>query len=60
MGKPGLRFWFEFGSTYSYLSAVRMEAAASGAGVPVEWEPFLPGPIFAEQGRAHRPVSRGP
>jgi 2-hydroxychromene-2-carboxylate isomerase len=45
-----LGFWFEFGSTYSYVSAVRIEAAAAGAGVPLVWEPFLLGPIFAEQG----------
>ncbi len=43
-----LEFWFEFASTYSYLSAARIEDVA--AGVPVRWEPFLLGPIFAEQG----------
>ena len=46
----GLRFWFDFGSTYSYLSAVRVGEASEKAGVPVSWEPFLLGPIFAEQG----------
>ena len=50
MDAPDLEFWFEFGSTYSYLSAARIEAAASSADVPVRWEPFLLGPIFAEQG----------
>jgi 2-hydroxychromene-2-carboxylate isomerase len=45
-----LEFWFEFGSTYSYLSAVRIEELAAAAGVSVLWEPFLLGPIFAEQG----------
>ncbi len=50
MKTPGLRFWFEFGSTYSYVSAVGIEAAAAGAGVPLVWEPFLLGPIFAQQG----------
>jgi 2-hydroxychromene-2-carboxylate isomerase len=44
-----LEFWFEFGSTYSYLSAARVEDVAV-AGVTVLWEPFLLGPIFAEQG----------
>jgi 2-hydroxychromene-2-carboxylate isomerase len=43
-------FWFEFGSMYSYLSAARIENIAAAAGVPVLWEPFLLGPIFAEQG----------
>jgi 2-hydroxychromene-2-carboxylate isomerase len=45
-----VEFWFEFGSTYSYLSAARMEGVAAAAGVPVLWEPFLLGPIFVEQG----------
>lgn len=47
---PDLEFWFEFGSTYSYLSATRIETAAEEASVTVGWEPFLLGPIFAEQG----------
>jgi len=50
MNTSGLEFWFEFGSTYSYLSAARIEDASAAAGVPVRWEPFLLGPIFAEQG----------
>ena len=50
MSRAGLEFWFEFGSTYSYLSAARIEGLAAAAGVQVEWEPFLLGPIFAEQG----------
>ncbi len=45
-----LSLWFEFGSTYSYLSAARIEDLAASASVPVLWEPFLLGPIFAEQG----------
>jgi 2-hydroxychromene-2-carboxylate isomerase len=45
-----LSFWFEFGSTYSYLSAARIEGLAAAANVRVLWEPFLLGPIFAEQG----------
>ena len=45
-----LEFWFEFGSTYSYLSAARIEDVSAAAGVSVRWEPFLLGPIFAEQG----------
>ena len=45
-----MEFWFEFGSTYSYLSAARIEGLAAEVGVPVVWEPFLLGPIFAQQG----------
>ncbi len=50
MKTASVEFWFEFGSTYSYLSAARIEGLAAAAGVPVHWEPFLLGPIFAEQG----------
>ena len=50
MKSASLGFWFEFGSTYSCLSAARIEGMAAAAGVPVHWEPFLLGPIFAEQG----------
>jgi 2-hydroxychromene-2-carboxylate isomerase len=45
-----LEFWFEFASTYSYPAAMRIEAAAGAAGVPVAWRPFLLGPIFRAQG----------
>jgi 2-hydroxychromene-2-carboxylate isomerase len=47
---PRLEFWYEFASTYSYLSAMRIEALAAAAGVAVEWKPFLLGPIFKAQG----------
>ncbi len=43
-------FWFEFASTYSYLSALRLPGLAAKAGVTVRWRPFLLGPIFAAQG----------
>ena len=43
-------FWFEYGSNYSYLSVMRIEAAAAAAGVAVSWQPFLLGPIFKELG----------
>lgn len=45
-----LDFWFDLASTYSYLSAMRIEALAAEAGVSVRWRPFLLGPIFQAQG----------
>ena len=45
-----IEFWYEFASTYSYLSAMRIEEMAREAGVEVEWRPFLLGPIFVAQG----------
>jgi 2-hydroxychromene-2-carboxylate isomerase len=47
---PTLEFWFDFASTYSYLSAKRIGRMASAAGVTVHWRPFLLGPIFQAQG----------
>jgi 2-hydroxychromene-2-carboxylate isomerase len=57
MNTPDLEFWFDFGSTYSYLSAARIDAAAASAGVRVRWEPFLLGPIFAKQGLDDSPFN---
>src|SRR5262245_30839094 len=45
-----LEFWFDFGSTYSYLSAMRIDDLANKAGVEVVWLPFLLGQIFAKWG----------
>jgi 2-hydroxychromene-2-carboxylate isomerase len=45
-----LDFWYEFGSTYSYPAAMRIERLAETAGVDVRWRPFLLGPIFKEFG----------
>ena len=45
-----IEFWFEFGSNYSYLSAMRIENAARAAGAPLAWRPFLLGPVFRELG----------
>lgn len=50
MPKPQMEFWFEFASTYSYLSVMRLPALAQANGVEVTWRPFLLGPIFKAQG----------
>jgi 2-hydroxychromene-2-carboxylate isomerase len=55
-----LEFWFEFGSTYSYPAAERIEAAAGRAGVPLVWRPFLLGPIFRDQGWNDSPFNLYP
>ncbi len=54
---PRLTFWYEFASTYTYLSAMRIEEAAAAAGVEVVWQPFLLGPIFKAQGWATSPFN---
>jgi len=45
-----LEFWYEFGSTYSYPAAMRIEPLAEKAGVELRWRPFLLGPIFKAYG----------
>nr|WP_321250331.1 2-hydroxychromene-2-carboxylate isomerase [uncultured Ruegeria sp.] len=52
-----IQFWFEFASTYSYLSAMRVEQVAAQKGVAVDWQPFLLGPIFAAQGWDNSPFN---
>lgn len=47
---PTIESFFEFGSTYSHLSAAKIEALAAESGVGASWETFLLGPIFASQG----------
>ena len=54
---PRLEFWYDFASTYSYLSAMRIEALAASTGVEVVWKPFLLGPIFAAQGWTTSPFN---
>jgi 2-hydroxychromene-2-carboxylate isomerase len=55
-----LEFWFDFGSTYSYLSAMRIDDLAKKAGVEVTWMPFLLGPIFAKWGWQTSPFNLFP
>ena len=50
MSRPVVEFWFEFASTYSYLSVMRIERAAQAAGVDIAWKPFLLGPVFLALG----------
>lgn len=52
-----LEFWYEFASTYSYLTAMRIEDMALRAGVELVWQPFLLGPIFVAQGWTTSPFN---
>ena len=49
-GRPAIEFWYEFASSYSYLSVMRIEALAAAAEVDVAWRPFLLGPVFMSLG----------
>jgi 2-hydroxychromene-2-carboxylate isomerase len=44
-----LDFFFNYGSTYSYLTIMRIEEKAAQAGIPVRWRPFNVRVIFVEQ-----------
>jgi 2-hydroxychromene-2-carboxylate isomerase len=55
-GSPtNIEFWFDFGSNYSYLSAMRIEDEARRRGVRIVWKPFLLGPIFRALGMENSP-----
>ena len=54
---PRVTFWYEFASTYSYLTAMRIEAVARATGVEVARQPFLLGPIFKAQGWTTSPFN---
>ena len=57
---PKLGFWYDFASTYSYLSAMRIEDLAASAKVEIAYRPFLLGPIFKAQGLATSPFALNP
>ncbi len=58
--KRRLEFWYEFASTYSYLTVMRIEELAQAANVEVIWRPFLLGPIFRAQGWTDSPFNLYP
>ena len=60
MASRRLEFWYEFASTYSYLSVMRVEMVAAAARVEVAWRPFLLGPIFRAQGWNDSPFNLYP
>ena len=53
-------FWFEFASTYSYLSAARIQDICARQGVSLRWRSFLLGPVFAAQGLTTSPFTMYP
>jgi 2-hydroxychromene-2-carboxylate isomerase len=53
MGK--IEFWFEYGSTYSYLTVARIGALAAKQAVEVRCRPFLLAPLMIEQGMTQGP-----
>lgn len=50
-----MTFWFEYGSTYTWLTVARLPALARARGVQVDWRPFLLAPIFRHHGLTQGP-----
>jgi 2-hydroxychromene-2-carboxylate isomerase len=50
MADREIEFFFDIGSSYSYLAATQMEGLAMRTGVPVRWRPFLLGAVFKATG----------
>lgn len=50
MSSRSLEFWIGYGSTYSYLSVMRIDAVASGAGIEIAWKPFNIRQLMIEKG----------
>ncbi len=46
---PKIDFWFSIGSTYSYLTVMRLAEAARAAEVAVRWRPFNVRHVMVEQ-----------
>lgn len=50
-----VEIWFEYASTYTYLSVSRISGVAEAAGVNVEWRPFLLLPVMQSFGMDQGP-----
>ena len=55
-----IEFWFDFASTYSYPTAMRIESLAASKNVKIIWRPFLLGAIFSNQGWNDSPFNTYP
>lgn len=53
-------FWFEYGSTYTYLSVGRLAQRAEAQGVQVDWRPFLLSAILKDRGQIEGPFQGHP
>lgn len=50
-----IEIWFDFASTYSYLTVARAEEILRCRGIEFLWRPFLLGPIFKAKGLNNSP-----
>ena len=52
-GMTRFEFWFSIGSTYSFLTAHRINDTAAAAGIDVRWCPFSVRALMQEMGAQH-------
>ena len=57
---PKIEFWFEFGSTYTYLSVMRISDLCAEHKIDIEWRPFLLTPIMRDLGMPQGPFLPNP
>ena len=55
-----LDFWCSYGSTYTYLTVMRIEDIAAAEGIEVEWKPFHLPPIYKSMGWSGLPFVQFP
>ena len=55
-----LEFWCSYGSTYTYLTVMRIDQIAAAAGIDVEWKPFHLPPILQKMGWTGSPFIQFP
>jgi len=53
-----IEFWFSIGSTYSYLTVMRLDAYAKLQGLEIVWRPFNVRKIMVEQNNTPLRTSR--
>ncbi|MEZ5716764.1 MAG: 2-hydroxychromene-2-carboxylate isomerase [Paracoccaceae bacterium] len=49
---PKIDFWYSIGSTYSYLTVMRLPALAAAEGLDIAWRPFDVRAIMSELGNS--------
>ena len=55
-----IEFWVGYGSTYSYLSAMRIDQAVAGPGISIDWKPFNIRTLMIEKGLPTGPFTSRP
>ncbi|MDD2869357.1 2-hydroxychromene-2-carboxylate isomerase [Neomegalonema sp.] len=55
MSEPVLEVWFDFASSYSCPSVLRVGDLARARGIGILWKPFILGPVFARNGLTQPP-----